>query len=73
MRKPAFSICEKKGIYQLCGDRAADQCLFFSPHKLPKFKIPSLWPDDLLMLYIQKTGFLTKQLKYQMINTEYNC
>ena len=51
MRKPAFCICENKGVDQLNGNRTADQSLCFhyidnTIPLLPISKISSLQPSS---------------------------
>ena len=48
-------MCENKGADQLCGNRAADQCLCFCDIDttiplLSKFKISSLQPSSVVVL-----------------------
>ena len=74
MRKPAFCICENKDTDQLCGNRAADQRLYFlflvqSLYFLnPKFQAPShhLWLYSPVCVGSgQKTCFLETQLIFE--------
>ena len=77
MRKPAFSICENKGIDQLRGYRATNQhlCFRYLDSIIPllsKSKISGLEQFSVIVhpslcqtcLETQKTGFLTMQLIY---------
>ena len=76
MRKPDFCICENKAADQLCGNRTADQRLYFHHMDsaillLSKSEISILEPSSVAVQLglcrtwseTPKTGFLTMRLK----------
>ena len=76
MRKPAFCICENKGLDQLRGNCEADQrhCFRYIDSRIPlipKSEISSLQPSSMAVQpgfcgtrsKPRKTGFLTMRLK----------
>ena len=74
IRKPSFCICENKDADHLCGNREADQRLFFryiasTIRLLPKSEISSLQSSSVVVQpglcqtrsETPKTGFLTRR------------
>ena len=54
MRKPSFCICENKGAAHVCGNRTADQHLWFSYIDsiillVTASEISSLWPSSVVV------------------------